>query len=140
MKIQLNFINQKNTVTTPEISESRLTGEWVIIDIGYKWTKGSLKQTVKAVKKELGKTQEEIKKDAVTNEQTKQPETNTQNNENPTVPQQEQPITSSAIPPNSIYKVGEIYLVQNASGKQFKLTITEVLENGKDVKVTIKNI
>jgi len=140
MKIQLNFINQKNTATTPEVSESRLTGEWVIIDIGYKWTKGSLKQTVRAVKKELGKTQEEIKKDAVTNEQAKQPETNTQDNENPTVPQQEQPIMSSALPPNSVYKVGEVYLVQNASGKQFKLTITEVLENGKDVKATIKNI
>lgn len=140
MKIQLNFINQKNTVTTQEISESRLTGEWVIIDIGYKWTKGSLKQTVKAVKKELGKTQEEIKKDAVTNEQAKQPETNTQNNENPAVPQTEQPIMSTAIPPNSLYKIGEIYLVQNAAGKQFKLVITEVLENGKDVKATIKNI
>ena len=140
MKIQLNFINQKNTATTPEISASRLTGEWIIIDIGYKWTKGSLKQTVKAVKKELGKTQEEIKKDAVTNEQAKQPETNTQNNENPTVPQQEQPIMSSALPPNSVYKVGEVYLVQNTSGKTFKLTITEVLENGKDVKATIKNI
>jgi hypothetical protein len=140
MKIQLNFINQKNTATTPEISASRLTGEWIIIDIGYKWTKGSLKQTVKAVKKELGKTQEEIKKDAVTNEQAKQPESNTQNNENPTVPQQEQPIMSSALPPNSVYKVGEIYLVQNASGKIFKLVITEVLENGKEVKTTIKNI
>ena len=140
MKIQLNFINQKNTVTTTEVSESRLTGEWVIIDIGYKWTKGSLKQTVRAVKKELGKTQEEIKKDVVTNEQAKQPETNTQNNENPTVPEQEQPIMSSAIPPNSVYKVGEVYLVQNVSGKQFKLTITEVLANGKEVKATIKNI
>lgn len=140
MKIQLNFINQKNTVTTTEVSESRLTGEWIIIDIGYKWTKGSLKQTVRAVKKELGKTQEEIKKDAVTNEQAKQPETNTQNNENPTVTQTEQPFLSTAIPPNSIYKVGEIYLVQNTSGKKFKLIITEVLENGKDVKATIKNI
>ena len=140
MKIQLNFINQKNTPTTTEVSESRLTGEWVIIDIAYKWSKGSLKQTVRAVKKELGKTQDEIKNDAVTNEQSKQPETNTQNNENPTVPQTEQPLSSTAIPPNSIYKVGEVYLVQNASGKQFKLTITEVLENGKDVKATIKNI
>ena len=140
MKIKLNFINQKNTVTTTEVSESRLTGEWIIIDIAYKWTKGSLKQTVKAVKKELGKTAEEIKKDAVTNEQAKQPETNTQNNENPVVPQTEQPIVSTAIPPNSVYKVGEVYQVQNASGKTFTLTITEVLENGKDVKATIKNI
>jgi hypothetical protein len=140
MKIKLNFINQKNTVTTTEVSQSRLTGEWIIIDIAYKWTKGSLKQTVKAVKKELGKTEEEIKKDEVTNEQAKQPETNTQNNENPVVPQTEQPIVSTAIPPNSIYKVGEVYRVQNASGKTFTLTITEVLENGKDVKATIKNI
>jgi hypothetical protein len=140
MKIQLNFINQKNTVTTTEVSESRLTGEWIIIDIAYRWSKGSLKQTVKAVKKELGKTKEEIKKDAATNDQSKTPETNTQNNENPVVTQTEQPIISSAIPPNSVYKVGEIYLVQNSSGKQFKLLITEILENGKDVKATIKNI
>lgn len=140
MKIQLNFINQKNTVTTQEISESRLTGEWVIIDIAYKWTKGSLKQTVRAVKKELGKTAEEIKKDAVTNEQAKQPETNTQNNENPAVPQTEQPFKSTAVPPNSVYTVGDVYLVQDNAGKQYKLVITEVLENGKDVKATIKNM
>ena len=138
MKIQLNFVNMKPSVTNDEISQKRLTGEWVIIDISYTWTQGNLTQKVTAVKKELSKTDDELKKDA--NSTPTKVETNTQNNENPVVPGQTQPILSTAVPPNSVYKVGQIFLVQNNSGKVFKLTITEVSENGKEVKATIKNI
>lgn len=138
MKIQLNFVNMKTSVNNDEISQKRLTGEWVIIDISYTWTQGNLTQKVTAVRKELSKTDEELKKDA--NSTPTKAETNTQNNENPVVPGQTQPILSTAVPPNSVYKVGQIFLVQNNSGKAFKLTITEVSENGKEVKATIKNI
>jgi hypothetical protein len=138
MKIQLNFVNMKTSVNNDEISQKRLTGEWVIIDISYTWTQGNLTQKVTAVRKELSKTDEELKKDS--NSTPTNAETNTQNNENPVVPGQTQPILSTAVPPNSVYKVGQIFLVQNNSGKAFKLTITEVSENGKEVKATIKNI
>jgi hypothetical protein len=138
MKVQLNFVNIKTSVNNDEISQKRLTGEWVIIDISYAWAKGNLTQKVTAVRKELSKTDEELKKDS--NTPPTNAEVNTQNNENPVVPGQVQPILSTAVPPNSVYKVGQIYLVQNNSGKVFKLTITEVSENGKEVKATIKNI
>ena len=138
MKIQLNFVNMKPTVTNDEVSQKRLTGEWVIIDISYTWMQGNLTQKVTAVRKELSKTDEELKKDA--NSEPAKAEVNTQKNENPVVPGQVQPKLSTAVPPNSVYKVGQIYLVQNNSGKTFKLTITEVSENGKEVKATIKNI
>ena len=138
MKIQLNFINTKTSVNNDEISQKRLTGEWVIIDISYTWTQGNLTQKVTAVRKELSKTDDELKKDA--NSTPTNAETNTQNNENPVVPGQTQPILSTAVPPNSVYKVGQIFFVQNNSGKTFKLTITEVSTNGKEVKATIKNI
>lgn len=138
MKVQLNFVNIKTSVNNDEISQKRLTGEWVIIDISYNWTQGNLTQKVTAVRKELSKTDDELKKDA--NSAPTNKEVNTQNNENPVVPGQTQPILSTAVPPNSVYKVGQIFLVQNNSGKTFKLTITEVSVNGKEVKATIKNI
>ena len=44
--LEINFINQKNTPTNEDVVMQRLTGEWVIIDIGYKWTRGNFIQTV----------------------------------------------------------------------------------------------
>lgn len=139
MKIYITFVNERPTVSASEVVESRLTGEWVIVDIGYKWNKGNLRQTVRAVRKELGKTEEELKNDQ-TSAPVKQAEVNTENNDNPTVPGETTPIKSSATPPNSVYKVGETYIVNNDSGKQFKITITEISTNGIEVKGTIKNI
>lgn len=142
MKIQINFVNDKTTITNDEVASSRLTGEWVVIDISYKWSKGNLKQIVRAVKKELGKTPDEINKDS-TSQTDKKPETNTQNNDNPSPVSSDEanpPIRVSLTPPNSLYRIGETYLVQNKSGKQFRLTITEIMDNGKDVKGEVKNI
>jgi hypothetical protein len=128
----------KTSVINDEISQARLTGEWMIIDISYTWMKGNLTQKVTAVRKELSKTEEELKTDSNTPNTTN--ESNTENNDNPIVPGQTQPISSTAIPPNSAYRVGQIYIVQNNSGKLFKLTITEIVDGGKEVKATIKNI
>lgn len=134
MKIQLNFINMKVSVNNDEISQKRLTGEWIITDISYSWRKGGLTQKVTAVRKELSKTDEEIKNDNVA--QTPQNE-NKQINENPV---ESTPIKSTSTPPNSVYKAGQSYIVQNSSGKQFRLTVNEVLPDGINVKATIKNI
>ena len=134
MKVQINFINQKNTPTNEDIFIQRLTGEWVIIDIGYKWSKGKFIQTVKAVRKELSKTDEELKND---NTQPKS-ETNTQNNENPV--NESSDIKSMATPPNSIYKVGEVYTVENSKGTKFSLKVIEIMPDGKNIKASIKNL
>lgn len=134
MKIQLNFINMKVSVNNDEISQKRLTGEWIITDISYSWRKGGLTQKVTAVRKELSKTDEEIKNDNVS--QVPQNE-NKQINENPV---ESSPIKSTATPPNSVYKAGQSYIVQNSSGKQFRLTVNEILPDGINVKATIKNI
>lgn len=142
MKIQINFVNDKTTITNDEVISSRMTGEWIIIDISYKWSKGNLRQIVRAVRKELGKTPDEINNDSIS-QSDKKPETNTENNENPTPISTDVPNPPNRVmlnPPNSLYKVGEVYIVQNNSGKQFKLTVTEVLNNGKDVRGDIKNI
>lgn len=141
MKINITFVNERPTVSASEVIESRLTGEWVIIDIAYKWNKGNLKQTVRAVRKELGKTPEELKNDQVA-PPVKNVEVNTENNENPITPTADEIKTfkSNATPPNSVYKVGEIYLVNNDSGKQYTITITEISDNGIEVKGIIKNI
>lgn len=134
MKIQLNFINMKVSINNDEISQKRLTGEWIITDISYSWRKGGLTQKVTAVRKELSKTEEEIKNDNTA--QAPQNE-NKQINENPVTPT---PIKSTATPPNSAYKIGQSYIVQNSSGKQFRLTVNEILPDGVNVKATIKNI
>lgn len=134
MKIQINFINQKNTPTNEDVVMQRLSGEWVIIDIGYRWSRGNFIQTVKAVRKELSKTDEELKND---NTQQKS-EVNSQNNENPVTESND--IKSIATPPNSVYKVGEVYTVQNSKGSKFSLKIIEVMQDGKNVKASIKNL
>jgi hypothetical protein len=134
MKINIVFINEVSSVTNDEISQSRLSGEWIIIDIGYMWSRGKLNQTLKVVKKELGKTPQEIKNtpvDAIS-------EVNTENNKNPEPDNKSE--LPSAIVPNSVYKVGEVYIVGNVAGKRFTITVTEILSNGNDIKGTIKNI
>ena len=60
MKVEISFINQQNTPTITDISQERLSGEWMIIDISYLWIRGKLTQTLKCVRKELSKTKEEI--------------------------------------------------------------------------------
>ena len=135
MKIELAFINQKNTPTNVDVSQERLSGEWVIIDIAYTYVGGKLTQNVKCVRKELSKTKDEIKEDK--NKPATKPEVNTENNENPG-PSASTP-TNVTLPPNSVYKVGEIYNVESKDGKKYTLTITSISTNGNEVNAIIKN-
>lgn len=139
-KIQINFVNDKSTPSNEEVISSRLSGEWVIIDISFKWSGSNLKQFIKASRKEIGKTPEEI--DNGVSQSDKKPETNTENNENPVVQTNEviPPLRALLNPPNSMYRVGETYIVENKSGKKFKLTIVDLMNNGKDVRADVKNI
>jgi hypothetical protein len=56
MKIQMIFVN-KMSPSNDEIVQSRLTGEWLITDIGYSWSRGKLEQNVNLVRKEIAKHQ-----------------------------------------------------------------------------------
>jgi hypothetical protein len=88
-----------------------------------------MSQKLKLVRKELGKTPEEVRNDPP---QQKKPEVK-ENNPNPGT-------TASVIPvPNSVYNVGQTYLVQDKSGKLYNLTVTSLLENGIEVTGTLKD-
>lgn len=142
MKIQINFINDKPTISNDELISSRLTGEWMIIDISYKWSNGKMRQNIKASKKELGKTVDEINNSSV---QDKKPEVNSDNNENPEPIKNNDDVTTPPYrvmlnPANTLYKVGETYLVENKSGKRYNLTIIELMDNGTDIRAEVKNI
>jgi hypothetical protein len=100
-----------------------------IADIEYIWNGKSMSQKLKLVRKELGKTPEEVRNDPP---QQKKPEVK-ENNPNPGT-------TASVIPaPNSVYNVGQTYLVQDKSGKLYNLTVTNLLENGIEVTGTLKD-
>jgi putative chitinase len=99
MKIQLVFVNPMSSPSNDEVVQSRLTGEWLIVDIGYVWTKGKLTQTLNLVRKEIGKTTEEIESDR--NKSTGNPEVNTENNENPTINSDVTGYTQSIVNPEN---------------------------------------
>jgi hypothetical protein len=89
-KVRLDFINQKQTVNDNKILDERMSGEWIIIDIRFIWRMGSLNQRITAVRKELGKTIEEIE------EQTTAPQKEVENseiNDNPVVDNPTDPVT-----------------------------------------------
>ena len=135
-KIQIIFSNEKNTPSNSDQTQARLNGEWMIIDIAYNWTSGHLIQEVKCVRKELSKTPEEIRDN--TNNSAAKPEVNTQNNVNPTPGTQSTP-QNVTLPPNSVYKVGEIYNVESKDGKKYTLKITSISTNGNEVNAIVTN-
>jgi hypothetical protein len=75
---------------------------------------------VTAVRKELEKLPEEK-----TTTTTQTEEVVKEGNQNELAPE---------TPPNSIYKVDEIYIVEDKDGRTYEFTVTEVLENGVEVK------
>ena len=126
-KIKINFIVKDKTPTNDELTSSRYDGDWLITDISFNWNGKRLSQVVKAVKKELGKTPDEIKNDA--------PQAKSENKDLKTKnPDPEQP------KPNSKYKVGDVYKVSNTNGEIYEITITSILDNGVDVEGKIVKI
>jgi len=123
MKIDITFINQKVSPTAEEIVQTRISGEWMVLEIVYSWSGGKLAQKIICARKELGKLPEEIKNQATT----KEPENNIERNENP----------ATASVPNSVYLVGEVYTVRDKNGSEYKLTITNIDPNGIDVSASV---
>lgn len=126
-KVKIDFINQKQTVTDEKPIDERLSGDWMIVDISFTWANGSLVQKIKAVRKELGKTKEEIsgEKTAPNSEVN-----NSEINENPT--------PDDPILPNQVYKVGEVYKLQDTKGAIYLYTITSLSEDGNSVTGDLK--
>lgn len=127
LKLKINFINEKETVSNENTYDQRLSGEWIIMDIRFIFSNGKLQQKVVAVRKEFGKTQEE-KDNQVTKTEEKD---NSEINENPTPPTNR---------PNEEYIVGETYVVEDKDGNRYELIVDELLFNGVDIKGTIKRI
>lgn len=128
-KIEITFINQKSGPTNEDVINTRISGEWIILEIIYNWSGGKMSQNLVCARKELGKLPEEIKEQEVQKDQ----ENNTERNENPT----DAPTTGV---PNSVYQVGEVYNVRDKNGKEFTLSITEISTNGIDVKATVTEV
>lgn len=59
MKIQVNIINNAQSLTDEGVLNKRYSGEWIIIDIRYIYRSGKLTQNVRLARKELGKTETE---------------------------------------------------------------------------------
>lgn len=117
MKIQLVFVNTMSSPTNDEVIQSRLSGEWLIVDIGYVWVKGKLTQSLNLVRKEIGKTTEEIESDK--NKSTGNPEVNTENNENPIINSDVTGYTQSVVNPENegVFVFGEEQDTTELSGE-----------------------
>jgi len=122
-KVQVQMINQSSTPANPSPVDFRYTGSYIVADIEYVWAKGKMSQNIRLVRKELGKTPEEVQNAPPVQ---KKPEVK-ENNFNPTG-------TSSVVPaPNEVYNVGQTYLVQDKNGKLYNIAVTKLLEDGIQV-------
>lgn len=126
-KIKINYINQKQTVTDPDILDERISGDWIIIDIKYIWINGGLKQTIIFTRKELGKTTDEKETQIVEEDKSVN---NSEINENPIEPDK----------PNQKYEVGKVYTLEGNDGVKYLYTITGLDDNGVDVIGDIKRV
>jgi len=130
-KIQLFIVKEAATVSAPETIQWRYSGEWLIASIKFVFINGALSQEITLARKEMGKNPDEIKQG--TNNGTK--ETKDQKNENPIVGTASETITNN---PNSKYKAGDVFTVQNSEGERYVLTISKLSENGTDVVASLK--
>lgn len=128
-KINLTFINKSQTMTNQKVKDERLSGEWLIIDIRYTWKKNAISQSLTIVRKELGKTLNEINSQIEVYSAEKG---NSEINENP---ETEKDNTINA--PNLKYDEGDIYVSENEYGELYNVEILKILENGKEVAAII---
>jgi hypothetical protein len=126
-KVEVQMVNKSSTPANPSPIDFRYSGSYIVADIEYVWSRGKMSQKVRLVRKELGKTPDEIKNGPPVQ---KKPEVK-ENNFNPTG-------TSSVVPaPNEVYSVGQTYLVQDKNGKLYNITVTKLLEDGVQVTGTL---
>lgn len=126
-KVQVQMVNKSSTPANPSPVDFRYSGSYIVADIEYVWNRGKMSQNIRLVRKELGKTPDEIQNGPPVQ---KKPEVK-ENNFNPTG-------TSSIVPaPNEVYNVGQTYLVQDKNGKLYNISVTKLLEDGIQVTGTL---
>lgn len=125
-KVFMEFINQKRTISDRKIMDNRYTGGYIITNNRYKFKDGSLTQKLTIVRKELGKTYQEIS----THKTIEKNDGNSERNENPI----ENP------DPNSNYRIGDIYKVENEKQEEYELIIIDVLSDGITVIGDLKRL
>ena len=121
----VNIINKTSTPGNPSPVDFRYSGAYIIADIEYVWDGKKMSQNLRLVRKELGKTPDEIKNAPPVK---KEPEVK-ENNPNP---------VATEPTPNSVYNVGQTYLVQDKNGKLYNLTVTKLLDDGIQVTGILK--
>jgi hypothetical protein len=131
-KIQVFLVKDAATVSSDESIQWRYSGEWMIAAIKYTFLNGKLEQQIMLARKEMGKNAEEIKEGPNTGKK----ETKGEKNENPIVGSASSTVTYK---PNEKYQVGNIFTVQDSTGKNYVLTITKLSENGTDIVATLKD-
>ena len=117
------MINQSSTPANPSPVDFRYSGSYIVADLEYVWANGKMSQNIRLVRKELGKTPDEVQNAPPVQ---KKPEVK-ENNFNPT----------GAPVPNEVYNVGQTYLVQDKNGKLYNITVTKLLEDGIQVTGTL---
>ncbi len=132
LKVKVNIFNETTTPQEPSILNNRYSGEYIIADIEWHWSKGKMSQKLKLIRKELSKDVNEVKEDPPMQ---KAPEQK-QINDNPLPPGTT--FSSAVSAPNSIYVVGQKYLVQDKNNKLYELTVKQLSNNGVEVVGTIK--
>jgi hypothetical protein len=119
-KVKIIKVNQKQTVTNDDLIDQRISGDWIIIDIKFIWSNGSLIQSITCSRKELGKTTEEKQNQIIQEDESVN---NSEINENPSDPEL----------PNQRYEIGGVYTLQDADGIIYLYTVTRLDDNGVDV-------
>lgn len=122
-KINVSVVNVAPTPANPDKILWRQSGEWIISDITYNFnTENSKKvfsQEVKLIRKELGKSPDEISKDVI---ESKKDVENDKVNTNP------EPVV-----PNSVYELGDIYRVKDSKGEEYLILIKAKTDDGNGI-------
>ena len=126
-KVQIDFLNQKQTANDPKKTDERLSGEWIITDIIYSWKQGTLLQKLEVCRKEYSKTKEEILQEKPKEE----PADNQKNPQSSTASQATQP------KPNEAYEEGKDYTITDEKGYRYLINVKKRAENGNDISATI---
>lgn len=132
LKVKVNLINDTTTPQEVSILNNRYSGEYIIADIEWHWSKGKMSQKLRLIRKELSKDVNEVKEDPPV----QKPKEEKQVNENPLPPGTT--FSAAVTAPNAVYTVGQKYLVQTKDNKLYELTVKELLNNGVDVVGTLK--
>ena len=122
-KINVSVVNVAPTPANPDKILWRQSGEWIISDITYNFnTENSKKvfsQEVKLIRKELGKSPDEISKDVI------EPKKDVENDKVNTNPE--------PVVPNSVYGLGDIYRVKDSKGEEYLILIKAKTDDGNGI-------